>query len=500
MDGTTDAMSRVPDESRTPPALEVAVPRLQRGALNLFETISSTLANLAPAEGIFLSITLVVASMGSRSPWAFLIAAVAILAAGNTMAEFAKVMPSAGSFVTFIANGFGATSRRTGTFMGGVAFYLLIVCYPITLAAVVVFLGSWVASLFNWTQPWVPLLITLLAIVVTTPLLLRGVVISTLVSFILFCSEVLGLIVLSIGVFILAGGHMSAPFHDTGGSPGGFQGLVGVTFALAISGYIGWENSGPFAEEAQNPQRAIPITIFSSILIIAAIYLISSWAAIAGFAGWKGPVKGINFLGSFNEAAPFLDLARHYMPWFAWFIGLIGYTSSQACYLAAANSQTRIVFNGAREGLLPHSVAAISRKSQVPWVAVAIYVGVVVVVVFIGYFALAGNAVSAFSDEAGIGTVPILLVYLLANIALFLYMSRVRRDLFSPIRHLIVPLIGLIVLAYGIYEFVQPNQPAPGNVFWIYVLGLLVLSAAATLVVMKRNPSAVDRVGTVLAE
>ena len=33
---------------------------LARGALSLFDTISSTLANLAPVEGIFLAITLVV--------------------------------------------------------------------------------------------------------------------------------------------------------------------------------------------------------------------------------------------------------------------------------------------------------------------------------------------------------------------------------------------------------------------------------------------------------
>ncbi len=49
-----------------------AQPRLQRKALNLFETISATLANLAPAEGIFLSIGLTVAFMGSRGPRAFL--------------------------------------------------------------------------------------------------------------------------------------------------------------------------------------------------------------------------------------------------------------------------------------------------------------------------------------------------------------------------------------------------------------------------------------------
>ena len=160
-----------------PPATPVSgsdVVRLRRGALSLWETITSTLANLAPAEGIFLAITLVVMGMGSRAPWAFLIAGVAILAAGNTMAEFAKEMPSAGSFITFIGNGFGVKSRKAGTFLAGVTVYLAFICYPICIAAVVVFLGSWVASLMGWTQSWAWLLITLLSIAAVTPLLLRG--------------------------------------------------------------------------------------------------------------------------------------------------------------------------------------------------------------------------------------------------------------------------------------------------------------------------------------
>jgi amino acid transporter len=85
------------EEQAGPPRTELA-----RGALTLFDTISSTLANLAPVEGIFLAITLVVFAMGSMSPWAFLIAGLAILATGNTMSEFSRSIPSAGSFVTFI--------------------------------------------------------------------------------------------------------------------------------------------------------------------------------------------------------------------------------------------------------------------------------------------------------------------------------------------------------------------------------------------------------------
>jgi len=495
----TSLPGREPAAIRTTPA-ETAAPGLRRGALNLRETIVGTLANLAPAEGIFLSVTLVVGAMGARAPWAFAIAAVAILAAGNTMAEFAKVMPSAGSFVTFISNGFGVSSRRTGTVLGGVAFYLLLLCYPITIAAVVVFLGSWVAQVFNWTAGYAWLVVTLVSIAAVLPFLLRGVVISTMASFVLFTTEVVGLVVLSSGVLALAGARLDAPLHDSGGAPGGFGGLVGITFALAVSGFIGWENSGALAEESSNPRRFIPITIFSSVLVVGAIYLLSTWAAVAGFVGWQGPVKGIGQLGNVNEAAPFLDLAKHYMPWFAWAIALIGFTSALACFLAAANSQTRIIFIGAREGLLPAVVSRVGTTTRVPYVAVGVYVALTVLLCVVPFFWANSNPVAIFSDEAGIGTVPILLVYLMATIALPVYMLRARRDLFNPLRHLVVPLIGIAVLAYGIFEFVQPNQPAPGATFWLYILALLVISVVWTLATLARNPSAIARVGSVLAE
>jgi hypothetical protein len=114
-----------------------AQPRLQRNALNLFETISATLANLAPAEGIFLSIGLTVAFMGSRAPWAFLIAMVAVLTLGNTMAEFSRVRPSAGSFVSYIGNGLHGYSPKFALFLSTTCFVLLTISYPIAISGFV---------------------------------------------------------------------------------------------------------------------------------------------------------------------------------------------------------------------------------------------------------------------------------------------------------------------------------------------------------------------------
>src|SRR5215469_3123680 len=477
------------EEKAGPPQTQLA-----RGALTLFDTISSTLANLAPVEGIFLAITLVVFAMGAQAPWAFLVAGVAILATGNTMSEFSRSIPSAGSFVTFVGRGLGAKAPKTGSALSGVTYYMLVICYPITIAAVVVFMGSWVSSLFGWGNAgW--LAVTLAGLALTLPLLLRGVVISARAAFIMFCSEALGLIILSVVALARTHGHLGAPLHASGGSPGGMSGLVGFTFALAVSGFVGWENSGALAEESRNPRRYIPITVFSSVVVITLLYVLSSWAAVAGFAAWKGPVAGVNFLGSPAEATPFLYLSRHFSHWFDWFIGLVGFTSSFGCFIAATNSQTRIIFNGARAGLLPKSMAGVTR-TKVPVASVVIYTGLLVLLVVIPYFAMHGNAVGIFSDEAGIGTVPILIVYLIANIALPIYVLATNRASFSWVKHVLIPLIGSAVLVYGVYEFVQPNQPAPANVFWAWILAIVAISAVATGIVYTRRPEALKRAST----
>jgi amino acid transporter len=127
---------------------------------------------------------------------------------------------------------------------------------------------------------------------------------------------------------------------------------------------------------------------------------------------------------------------------------------------------------------------------------VAIYTGLTVLLVVIPFFALHGNAVSIFSDEAGIGTVPILIVYLLANIALPLHVLATNRAAFRPVRHVVVPLIGTAVLLYGVWEFVQPSQPPPANVYWAWILAIVLIAVIATAIAYVRRRAALDRAAT----
>ena len=76
--------------------------RLSRNQLSLTAIIASTLANIAPAMGFFFGFGLIVAGAGVAAPITLIVAMVVILFLCNTLAQFSRYRPSAGSFVTFM--------------------------------------------------------------------------------------------------------------------------------------------------------------------------------------------------------------------------------------------------------------------------------------------------------------------------------------------------------------------------------------------------------------
>jgi hypothetical protein len=127
------------------------------------------------------------------------------------MSEFSRVRPSAGSFVSFIANGIQGYAPRAALFVSTTCFVILMLGYIISTASAVVFLGAWVQVLvpgLNW------MLISIIALLIAVPLLLRGVVVSTIWSFILFLIEGTALTVLAVAIFFLAHNQMSVPFTN----------------------------------------------------------------------------------------------------------------------------------------------------------------------------------------------------------------------------------------------------------------------------------------------
>ena len=469
---------------------------LRRGAIGLSDALASTLSNMAPVEGIFIVLVLVAAAMGTLTPWAFMLGALGILLTGWNVAQLARRIPSAGSYVGFAYHGVGAIRPSWSKGAAAFTFYLSLLSGPITIAAVVVFLGSWLQSAASLSNIWW-LYLSLLVIVVTAPIILRGIVASAKAALLFFVFEAGGLLLISAIILVRSGASITAPFHAHGGSPGGWGGIVGITFATAVSGFIGWENSASLAEEIRNPRKVIPVAILGSISVVAVLYLVATWAATAGYVHWMGTDAGAGRLGDLTNAAPFVELADHYAHWFHWGVIAIGVISPAACFLAAITACSRWTFASARGGLLPQRLARISDRTGVPTAAVMLWLADVAALCVVPYFLLHGNAVTVAAYEAGIGTVPLLLVYVLTSAVTPIYIWRHDRASFSVLAHVLPSLAGVAVVGYGVYEFVLPNQPSPANTFWAYILALFVIAAIAAVFAVRLRGAAVARLGRV---
>jgi amino acid transporter len=256
----SDSVSNPPSDSEI---------RLRRNALSLSHIVASTLASIAPAMSFFFGFAVIVRGAGLAAPLTILTAMVVILFLTNTISQFSRFIPSAGSFVTFTGKAFTPS-------VGVAVSVFLIFGYVVAASTVVSIAGVWVSETLktflglsvNWA------LITVLISVATGWLVMRGIGISTFWSGLFFYFEA-GLLVLGGVLMMAAHPHFLtvAPFKFSNLS-GGLAGL-GAGFPLAIYLFIGWENSATLAEETKTPRRDIPRALTTSTLAIG--IFIFSW-------------------------------------------------------------------------------------------------------------------------------------------------------------------------------------------------------------------------------
>src|SRR6201996_9426773 len=176
--------------------------RLSRDSLGLSQIIASTLANIAPAMSFFFGFGVIVSGAGVGAPLTILLAMVVVLFLTNTLAEFSRYRPSAGSFVTFIGMAFGPIA-------GAAASIFVVVGYCIAASSVVVISGGWAHSTLQLflgiSIPWQILSVIVTAIVGV--LVARGISLSTTWAAIFFYFE---LVLLLIGAVIMLIANHSA--------------------------------------------------------------------------------------------------------------------------------------------------------------------------------------------------------------------------------------------------------------------------------------------------
>jgi amino acid transporter len=326
----------------------------------------------------------------------------------------------------------------------------------------------------------------------------RGVAVSTKLAGLFFGFEMLVLVVVSIAALIKNGGHLSAVPFEPSHIKNGFRGLA-AGFPLAIYLFIGWENSAALAEETGNPRRNVPKAVFLSIAMMGVGYVLFAYATLTGF--------------HYNAAAlaaapiPFIPVAHNVLAGFAAFAYLAGLTSTLGVLISAINSQARLIFNAGRERLLPGWLGKVHPTRQTPVNALLAFTaigGAIIVVWLLGHL-IGGdsgsmNPLNFFVESSTMGTILILVVYFLANLALPFYYRKYQPQDFSIVKHVILPVLGLIAIGVPVYYLTKPGQSQPYNWFPWAALAIVVVSAVYAYIANSRDPGLGERAGSIVAD
>jgi amino acid transporter len=483
-----------------------ANPGLERNAIGLTEVLFQSITHMAPAVATALSIGAATLFAGGITPLAVVLALIAALFTAYSIGELARHLPSAGGMYTYVARGLGS-------FAGWLMAWAFLLAEPIVPAALYASFGFFAADFittitgFTWDLLWLPLAVACGLIVWF--LVYRGIALSTRVGVALGLIEI-GIFVLVSLLLVVNAGSRNTLSVFVPGSDGLKPALQGMVFCLLA--FVGFEAAAPLAEETRDPKRTIRSAVLWSAILIGIFYVFCYYAATVFF----GPDKmATDFLGA-NSGNPWGGMAEQVLPG----IGSLLVTfaiinSSLANASAGANASTRAIFALGRSGLLPRALAEIHPTHRTPVNAVHVQ-GVLALVLAVALGLLFTNQKNGgpLTTYIWIGYALGLLfagMYVAVNIATIGFYFRERRDEFNVVKHLVVPIVGVLLLIpafLGVLggltiplldikldPLAQPFDIVPPLVAVWMIAGVVVY-----MVLRTRSASTIQRVGDVMTE
>ena len=361
---------------------------------------------------------------------AFIVAAIGCAFAGLCYAEFAAMIPIAGSAYTY-------AYTTMGEFVAWVIGWALIMEYALGAATVAIAWSEYLNKLLEVFGTSIPFnlshspleggiinLPALLIVVLLSLLLIKGTQESATFNAIIVVVKVaIVLIFIAVGwQFVNPANHTpylipegAEPVRDAAGkvireytdwNKHGLGGILGGA-AIVFFAFIGFDAVSTAAQEAKNPKRDMPIGILGSLAVCTVLYILFGHV-LTGVANWRefaDPTKG-------GEASVAYAIKEH-MPGFEWLSTavtvaiLAGFSS---VILVMLMGQSRVFFSMANDGLMPKAFSELHPKFRTP------YKSNLVLLVFVGAFA-AFVPGSLAGDLTSFGT---LLAFVLVSIGVWI--------------------------------------------------------------------------------
>ncbi len=234
--------------------------------------------------------------------------------------------------------------------------------------------------------------------------------------------------------FIFAGFTFVKPDNWSPFMPYGFSGVMAAA-AVVFFGYIGFDAVSTTAEEATNPQRDLPIGIIASLVICTLLYLAVS-AVLTGIL----PVVDYKTNVQFLNAPVGFALAVINQNWAAGLVSAGAVCGITSVLLVMLMSQPRIFFAMSRDRLLPAGASKVHPKFRTPYVT-TIITGIIVSI------AAALVPIQILGEMTSIGT---LFAFMIVCSAVMVLRMR-RPDAHRPFKVAggpIIPVLGIVSCLY----------------------------------------------------
>ncbi|HEU4785508.1 MAG TPA: APC family permease [Ktedonobacterales bacterium] len=441
---------------------------LRRNNLGLRHAIVISVAVMSPAASIFFNTIPQAGLVGAAIPLCYVIGFVVALLVANQYSEFSRELPSSGSAYTFVTEGLGP---RWGFLTAWIGLAALALGAPYSFVLMSANLQTLVNRWAGVDIPWPAYFVVAIGLVFA--LCYWGVRESLRIdmTFLVFelgiCIALAVIILLHVGA---TSGLPLSPFTPSVVPPGGDL-TVGIV--LAVLSFIGFETAAALGEETRNPHRNIPRAVFGSMIVVGVFYVLMAYAATVGY----GPDHMAT--GYANDAAPFDTIARAFGgPTFAALIDVVGLAGFFSAALAIINGGARILYAASRDGALPQWLSWTHPTRGTPVAGVVLLCGIGLVA-GLG-LGLAMTPITAFGFFGTMDAILVLLIYVLVNIACIFFFLRKRREKFNPVRHAVIPALGLLITVGIVAAAVASPGQAPLSYIPIIVavwlaLGLLLL-------------------------
>lgn len=412
------------------------------GTLGTASIVFMVLAAAAPLTVIGGNVPLAIGlGNGGGAPIGFLIAALVLLLFSVGFVTMTPHVKNAGAFFSYVTEGLG---ERLGMGIAAVA----LVAYTAIQVGIYGYLG-WAVDdtvrFYGGPEIAWPVY-SFMALFCVAYLGYRHIHLS---------AKVLGVaLVLEVAVVVL----MDMVILGTGGAEGvnvrSFEpavfssGSLGIAVLFALTGFIGFESTAIFRDEARDPEVVIPRATYLSVAIIGGFYAISTWALVLGSG--VDNIKNVAEATLAGDANLLLDQTLNSLGHIGRdVVNVLLLTSLFACVLSFHNVIARYQHVLARKGLLPARLGKVHSKHESP--SFSSLVQTFTAIIIVGVFALLQlePLVEVFGSMAGVATMGMIILMLTTSVAVLVFFQRHshlgRHSLWSTRYAPLLAIIGLSI-------------------------------------------------------